>query len=252
MGFLLVFFRTVAVCIAYLGFALVGVVLRWSSFLSEKRRHDLIASFTRQWARCSCCIFNIRIQVAGDLQVAPGSLIVANHVGTPDIFVLGACFAGFFVSKAEIAEWPLFNSLAILGDTIFADRNKRHQVQEIISQMRSRLEESCSVILFPEGKATDGGEVLDFKPSTFEAAVQTGCDVVPITIIYHDGNQPSIACWYEVTFFQHILRLLKNPRLEVTVFVHEPIKGGTDRRVLAATSCSIIRETHVKETRRGD
>jgi len=252
MGPLLVFVRTVAVCIAYLGFALVGVTLWGGKFISENRRHTLIAWFTHLWARCSCFLFNIRIRVVGGFQVVPGSLIVANHIGTPDIFVLGACFPGFFVSKAEIAEWPLFNWLARLGDTIFADRDKRHQVKEIIEQMRGRLEEGCSVILFPEGRATSGRELLDFKPSTFEAAVRAGCDVVPTTIIYHDGHQPSIACWYEVTFFQHILRLLKNPCLEVTVFVHEPIQGETDRCVLAEKSWRIVRETHAKETRSGD
>jgi 1-acyl-sn-glycerol-3-phosphate acyltransferase len=252
MGFLFVFVRTVAVCIAYLGFALIGVVLQWANFISKKRRHTLLAFFTRYWARCSCFIFNIRIQVVGDLKVSPGSLIVANHIGTPDIFVLGACFPAFFVSKAEIAEWPLLNRLARLGETIFADRNKRHQVKEIIQQMRGRLEEGCSVILFPEGRATDGRGMLDFKPSTFEAATCTKSAVVPVTIIYQDGNQPSIACWYEVTFFQHILRLLKNPRLDVTVFAHEPIKGETDRRVLAEKSWIIISETHAKERGKGN
>ncbi|MCH8314126.1 MAG: 1-acyl-sn-glycerol-3-phosphate acyltransferase [Nitrospinae bacterium] len=252
MGILLVFVRTVAVFIAYLGFALVGVVLRWSNFISEKRRHALLAGFTRHWARCSSFIFNINIRVVGDMKISPGSLIVGNHIGTPDIFVLGACFPGFFVSKAEIAEWPLFSFLARLGEPIFADRNKRYQVKEIIAQMRERLEEGCSVILFPEGRATDGRGMLDFKSSTFEAAVRTGSVVVPITIIYHDGNQPSIACWNDVTFFQHILRLLKNPRLEVTVFVHDPIKGETDRRVLAEKSWRIIHETHAKEVRSGD
>jgi len=252
MGYLLVFVRTVAVFIVYLGFALIGMALRWAGFISKTRRHTLIAWFTHLCARCSCFLFNIRIRVVGDLQIFPGSLIVANHIGTPDIIVMGACFPAFFVSKAEIAEWPFFSFLSRLGETIFADRNKRYQVKEIIAQMRGRLEEGCSVILFPEGRATDGREMLDFKPSTFEAAIQTGCDVVPITIIYHDGNQPSIACWSEVTFFQHILRILKNPRLEVTVFVHDPIKGETDRRVLAEKSFRVILETHARETVRGD
>jgi len=244
MAFLLACVRTVAVCFIYLGFALLGVAVQWANFISQKRRLTLLAGFTRHWARCSCLLFNIRIRVAGDLNISPGSLIVANHIGTPDIFVLGACFPAFFVSKAEIADWPLFNKLARLGDTIFAERSKRHQVKEIIAQMRDRLQEGCSVILFPEGKATDGSFVLDFKPSTFEAAVQTKSDVVPITIIYRDGAQPSIACWHEVTFSQHVIRLLKNPRLDVTVFVHEPIKGETDRRALAQKSLRIIRDTH--------
>lgn len=250
MGYLLVFVRTLAVCFAYLGFAFIGMGLRWAKFISQKRRHALLAFFTRYWAQCSCFLFNIRIKTVGDNKVPPGSLIVANHIGTPDIFVLGACFPAFFVSKAEIAEWPVFNQLARLGEIIFAERNKRHQVKEIIRQMTERLQEGCSVILFPEGQATDGRGVLDFKASTFEAAVRARSVVMPITLIYHDGHQPSIACWYGVNFFQHILELLKNPRLDVTVFVHEPIRNETDRRALAEKSLQVIREIHAREIKK--
>ena len=250
MDYLRVSVRVVAVCIVYLGFAVVGVALQAAGFITKKRRHHLIAWFTSLWAHCSCLLFNIRVETVGDFKVAEGSLIVANHVGTPDIFVLGKCFPGFYVSKAEIAEWPLFNYLARLGEVIFAERDKRHQVKEIIGQMSGRLEEGCSVILFPEGQASDGQKVLEFKPSTFAAAVCTGCDVVPITLIYHDGNRPSIACWYDMTFYQHVHRLLKNRRLDVTVFVHAAIKGETDRRELAEKSRRVISDTHAREIER--
>jgi 1-acyl-sn-glycerol-3-phosphate acyltransferase len=247
MNYLLVSFRVVAICLAYLGFAVVGVVLQSVGFIAEKRRHHLIAWFTSLWAHCSCVLFNIRIKTVGNFKVTEGSLVVANHVGSPDIFVLGKCFPGFFVSKAEIAEWPLFSYLARLGEVILAERDKRHQVKVIIGQMSERLEEGCSVILFPEGQATDGQKVLEFKPSTFEVAVLAGCDVVPVTLIYHDGNRPSIACWHETTFYEHVLRLLKNRRLDVTAFVHPAIRGETDRRALAEKSWGIIQETHERE-----
>jgi 1-acyl-sn-glycerol-3-phosphate acyltransferase len=249
MGVLLAIVRTVAVFAIYPVFAVIGMVLRRAGFLSEKRRHHLIAVFTRHWARSSCFIFNIRVRMVGDLKVSPGSLIVANHIGAADIFVLGCCFPGFYVSKAEIAQWPVFRWLARLGKTIFAERSKRQQVKEIVAQMRERLEDGCSVILFPEGRATDGRQVLDFISSPFEAAVLAKSPVVPITIIYHDRPPPSIACWYELNFIFHILGLLKNPRLDVTVFVHEKITGETSRRALAETSGRTIRETHRREMR---
>ncbi len=249
MGALRAIFRTAAVFVVYPVFTVIGVVLRTAQFISEKRRHHLIAVFTRHWARCSCFIFNIRVKMVGDIKVLPGSLIVANHIGTPDIFVLGYCFPGFFVSKAEIAQWPLFQWLARTGKTILAERSRRQQVKEIIAHMRERLEDGCSVILFPEGKATDGRQVLDFISSPFEAAVLVKSPVVPVTLIYHDRPPPSVACWHEMHFLDHILALLKNPRLDVTVFVHEPITGATDRRALAEISGRHIRATHRRETR---
>ena len=247
MGFLLAFVRTVAIVIVYSGFAAIGLGLAMAGFLSQKRRNKLMVGFTQSWARISCYIFNIRVRAIGDLKVPSGSLIVANHIGTPDIFVLGSCFPGFFVSKAEIAQWPFFRWLARLGNTIFAERSKKHQVKEIVTLMRERLEKGCSVLLFPEGGATNGERVIDFKPSTFEGAVLAKRPVIPVTIIYHDRNRPSIACWFETPFLSHILALLKNPRLDVTVFIHEKITGETDRRNLAESSCRIIREKHQKE-----
>jgi 1-acyl-sn-glycerol-3-phosphate acyltransferase len=245
MGALLAIIRTMAIFVIYPVFAMIGMGL--ACYLSEKRRHQLIAVFTRHWARCSCFIFNIRVQRVGEIKVLPGSLIVANHIGAQDIFVLGSCFPGFFVSKAEIAEWPLFRWMARIGKTILAERSKRQQVKEIVAQMRERLADGCSVILFPEGRATDGRQVLDFISSPFEAAVLSKSPVVPVTIIYHDRPPPSIACWHEMHFLAHILALLKNPRLDVTVFIHEKIIGDTDRRALAETSGRIISATHRRE-----
>jgi 1-acyl-sn-glycerol-3-phosphate acyltransferase len=247
MGYLLVFVRVISVSVVYTGFAVVGLVLKSAGFISKKRRHHLIAWFTGLWARSSCFLFNIQLEIEGVAKIKKGSLIVANHIGAPDIFVLAKCFPAFFVSKADITEWPLFGLLARLGEVILAKRDQRHQVKEIIAEMSGRLQEDCSVILFPEGQATDGQQVLTFKPSTFAAAIQTECDVVPVTLIYHDDSRPSIACWHEVAFLEHILKLLKNRRLGVTVFVHPAIQGAADRRELAGKSFALINETHARE-----
>jgi len=143
MGYLLAFVRVIAVGVVYPGFAVVGLVLKSAGFISKKRRHYLIAWFTGLWARSSCFLFNIQLEIVGVAEIKKGSLIVANHIGAPDIFVLGRCFPAFFVSKADITEWPLFGLLARLGEVILAKRDQRHQVKEIIAEMSSRLKEGC-------------------------------------------------------------------------------------------------------------
>ena len=70
-----------------------------------------------------CWVLNFQFEIVGEKNPQPGSLIVSNHIGTPDIFILGACFKGFFVSKAEISDWPFFNLLAWLGMTILPTEN---------------------------------------------------------------------------------------------------------------------------------
>ena len=170
-------------------------------------------------------------------------MIVSNHVGPPDIFILGACLKGFFVSKAEISDWPFFNLLASLGMTIFTDRKHKRQVRSIIEKIEARLNSNCSVILFPEGQATDGTDVMPFKSAVLESAVRANKPVVPVALQYHDGNRPTIA-YYGDSFFKHMLTLLKTPSLRATVFVLPEIAAGPDRSQLARVSYNAVRNCH--------
>lgn len=244
MGILLAAVRTPILLLTYMVFAVIGALVWPIRWVSPQCHLKLLTVVIRAWAGISCLILNIRVRVAGETPVPDGCLIVSNHVGTPDIFVLGSCFPAFYVAKSEIADWPLFKYIARLGCAIFAERNRKHQISELVEKMRARLAAGCSVILFPEGGATDGSTVRAFKTSPFEAAVRAGSAVVAVTVVYHDSNRPSVACWYGVSFLSHIFRLLKQPRLDVTCIVHAKIEGETDRRRLAETSRCLIVETH--------
>ncbi len=97
------------------------------------------------------------------------------------------------------------------------------------------------VALFPEAQATDGTDVVPFKSAVFEAAVLANRPVIPVSIRYHDGNRPTIA-HYGNSFFAHIIRLLKNPRLQATVMVLQKIPAGPNRQTLATQSYRVIRD----------
>lgn len=241
MGHCLAVIRVVAYIGVFGLFVSIGVFGHLLFFKSPELLSKWISYFAQWWARVTCLVLGIHIRIDGDAEINPGSLIVANHVGSPDIFVLGACFNGFFVSKSEIADWPLFNWLARLGMTIFADRSKRHQVKVVIAEIERRLKADHSVILFPEAQATDGTDVVPFKSGVFEAAVGAGRPVVPVTIRYHDGNHPTIA-YYGDSFASHILALLKTPRLKATVTIFQEIQAGSDRQAFAKDSYEVIRE----------
>jgi 1-acyl-sn-glycerol-3-phosphate acyltransferase len=177
--------------------------------------------------------------------VVPGSLIIANHVGIPDIFVMGAYFPSFFVAKSEIKRWPGMGWLTQLGATIFVDRNRKQQVGSTVNQIQYRLKAKCSVILFPEAQATDGKGILPFKSSHFEAAVQLGKPIVPVVIHYHDNKKSSIACWYNINFLTHLIRLLKQKQLYVTIQTFPPFEGEVDRKILAKKCYDIMQNSYL-------
>ena len=245
MEYLLATTRIIGLVLTYIAFGLIGLGLLLIFCFSIETYYRGIVFFTRLWAQCSCLILNIKVKIIYRSKVCPGSLIIANHVGTPDIFVMGSCFPAFFISKAEIRRWPFMSWLARLGATIFVDRNRKQQVQSTINQIQCRLEAGCSVILFPEAQATDGTDILPFKSSHFETAIKTGKPVVPVVINYHDDRNPSIACWYNINFLTHITRLLRYERLNVTVEVLPSFQGEIDRRVLANKCRNVIRKKYL-------
>jgi 1-acyl-sn-glycerol-3-phosphate acyltransferase len=244
MGYCFAVIRIGMYALVFGVFLVIGACGHILFFMSPQRLLQWIAFFAQVWARVTCLVLNIQVRIEGNASIKPGSLIVANHVGSPDIFVLGATFKGFFVSKAEIADWPLFSWLARLGKTVFADRSKRHQVKALIAEIEQRLNNDHCVILFPEALATDGTDVVPFKSAVFESAVLASRPVVPVEIRYHDKHQPTIA-YYGDSFVSHIMTLLKVPRLLATVTVLPEISVGEDRQTLAEKSYKAIHDKHM-------
>ena len=80
-------------------------------------------SFARVYHRTLCWLIGLRLQVVG--RAAPGAtLFVSNHSSWLDVLVLGAVLDARFVSKAEVAGWPLIGWVARLGRCVFVSRNR--------------------------------------------------------------------------------------------------------------------------------
>lgn len=246
MGYLLAGIRVIAIVAVFFLFGTAGVFLRIVFFQEKKKLYSGLLTLAHNLAKCTCFIFNIRIEAEGELNADPGALIVSNHVGTPDILVLGSRFRAFFVSKMEFRLWPFLGALTRLGGTIFVDRAKRLEVKGAIEEIKERLDLGQSVVLFPEAGVTDGQDIGPFKSPHFQAAILAGRPVLPVLIRYRDGRVPSIASWYDTTFFRHILALLKNRRLDATISVFPPLSGMDDRTLLAAECRRILREARQK------
>jgi len=200
----------------------------------NRRYFKRVLSLAKIWHGVSCKILNIHIRKTGASSLpSGGALVAANHAGAPDIFVLGSSFDLFFVSKAEVADWPFVGWLTRLGGTLYVVREKRMQIRKVIRAISNRLEMRFSILLFPEGTAGADGATLPFRTAHFESALMSGKPVVPVSVVYHDGESPSVACWVDKTFVQHIWSLLKLPRLDVSLKVHPSINGEKDRRILA-------------------
>lgn len=111
--------------------------------------------------------------------------------------------------------------------------------------MRDQLQNGFNVFLFPEGTSSEGRSVLPFKMTYFQLAVDTGCEVQPLTLKYH-GSSKDIPPWYgDMTFADHLMRLCCERKIFASITVHDSIIGN-ERSELSRIAYSTIKECYDK------
>ena len=188
-----------------------------------------------------------------------GGLIVANHVSWLDIPVLGSLRPLSFVSKAEVADWPVVGLLAKLQRTVFIDRTRRSATAEVAGKMGERLAAGEALVLFAEGTTGDGTRILPLRSSLLGAAHEAlgaGEDheitVYPLTITYTGwhglpagrAGRAELA-WYGDTERAPQRRPIRaRGAIDVELAWGEPIRMGrrTSRKQAARLAEQAIRE----------
>ena len=165
-------------------------------------------------------------------------VLACNHLSYTDILVLGARHPLVFVSKADVAHWPVFGALAKYGGTLFIRRELRSDVLRIASEMPRVVEAGVVLAFFPEGTSTAGDRVLPFHASLFAPIAQNGWKVTPAFLKYNlDPGEGSVAdevaYWRDMVFGTHILNLLGKRRIYATVRYGASLGPVADRKALS-------------------
>ena len=198
----------------------------------------------RAWYRRALELCGVELEITGE--PIPGSaLVVGNHVSWLDIPVLGTRLDVRFLSKSEVARWPLIGWLARRNGTLFIRRGA-HESEALIRDIGAALRQGDQVAVFPEATTTDGSDVRRFHARLFAAAVDTLSPVQPVAFAYGrdpDGGPPAAAFTDEIGLFRHAWRLLSCKRTFVRLHILHPVpvEPGTTRRELASRSRAVIR-----------
>jgi 1-acyl-sn-glycerol-3-phosphate acyltransferase len=180
---------------------------------------------------------------------------VSNHLSYLDILVLGARLGPTFISKHEIADWPVLGHLARATGTIFVNRERKRDAVRVLDAIDRAVSRGGGVVLFPEGTSHKGDRVYPFKPALLEWAAQRGYPVHAASLRYATGDPAhpatDVVCWWgDATFGPHALRLLTLPRVHATIaFAREPVVER-DRGALALRLHRVMEDrfTPVSET----
>jgi 1-acyl-sn-glycerol-3-phosphate acyltransferase len=196
---------------------------------------------TQAWSWRLLEILGIRVQMEG-APLRGAHLTASNHVSWLDIPVLAALEPTRFISKAEVRHWPIAGWFAVAAGTFFIRRGKGGAAP-LLEKLVPHLRSAGAVVLFPEGTTTDGTQVRPFHARLFQAAVDAGCPVQPVTVQYGlapDGRNvaPFIG---DDSLLEHVLRLLRTESLEVRVCYGPPIRPHRGRDELAQEAEAFVR-----------
>lgn len=191
------------------------------------------------WAGQFLTIAGVGLQVRGQLPAQGPVLLVANHQSWLDIPTLHAARHCRFVSKAEIARWPLVGRLAGAAGTLFVQRSVRRDTQRTMQAMVAALQQGDMLCVFPEGTVGPGPQLLPFHGNMLQAAIDADVPVQPAALSFLDTRtgQPSyLPCesYLDEPMLRSLWRTLKSEHLVAVVHYGLPEKAeGRDRRTWA-------------------
>lgn len=214
-------------------FGFVVLVHLWITLLKLPNRWEIISRLTYSFTFLLRTILNIKVTVTGDAGQTKegGTIIISNHLGYLDGIVLASIFPVVFVSKREVKKWPVIGLWAILCGTIFIDRQRQNQIGVLVVEMRKTLKEGANILLFPEGRATNGERMLPFQTAPLAAPLRNRSIIVPLTLAYKcvddkavsNENRNLIYCYDEMDFVPHFWKLLSLRSIEAVVTVQPKI-----------------------------
>jgi 1-acyl-sn-glycerol-3-phosphate acyltransferase len=225
---------------AIVGLLLVAVAaLGVLPLMSQQRRPGAVRTFARAALRA----IGVRHMATGRLP-RQGALIVANHVSWVDILVLLAHTPACLLAKHEVRGWPVIGAMAASGGTVFLDRTRPRTLPATVADVAAALRAGRTVAVFPEGTTWCGRSSGPFRPAMFQAAIDTGAPVVPVTLRFMAGGTPTTVAAFvgDDTLLASFRRVVTKRGLEVTLSAHPALHPGAraSRRSLARAAASAV------------
>ncbi len=234
----------------------IVLVLLWTAIAALVQSVCLLLSgrpkvlFARLYWNLVCRLLGVRVRVIG--QPSPGRplVYVSNHSSWLDIPALGGQLQACFVSKGEVAGWPILGTIARLGRSVFVTRQRGSMVSERDS-MVGRLMAGDNLILFPEGTSSDGSRVLPFR-SAFFAIVEGEVRplIQPVSVVYDRlANLPTgrvwrpLFAWYgDMDIASHLWRLAQFRGMRATIILHQTLDPALfpNRKALSQAVWAVV------------
>jgi len=236
----------------------VSIVLVPLQLLALRFDWRLRRRLPRVWHRIVCYCLGIRVRVSGRLEERRPLMLCSNHSSWMDIMVMSSVADVAFIAKIEVADWPIFGTLAKLQKSVFVVREERRRTGHQANEIAGRMADGEIVVLFPEGTTSDGNRLLEVKSSLFGAAAMavpaspTGTVVVqPVAVAYTRVHgiamgrfHRPLAAWPgDIELLPHLLDIVRCGAIDAEVSFGEAVeyRADTNRKEVSAAIATRIR-----------
>jgi 1-acyl-sn-glycerol-3-phosphate acyltransferase len=205
------------------------------------------AALMRVFARAMLRALGVRHALRGRVP-RRGALIVANHVSWLDVLVLLAYAPARLLAKCEVRSWPVIGAIGSAAGTVFIDRERPRALPATVSDVADALRAGHVVAVFPEGTTWCGRSGGRFRSALFQAAIDAGVPVAPVTLNFRlgGGAATTVAAYIgEDTLLASVRRVVMARGLKVTLRAHPALypMPGASRRALARAAQAAVAGT---------
>ena len=173
-------------------------------------------------------------------------VVLTNHQTYIDITVLASLRPCVFVSKAEIARWPVVGWMTKMAGTVFVERGRGGSAAAASVGMLAAAKAGVPVVFFPEGTTSDGSSLLPFRGGLLAEAriaeLPATVGVLHYTVAGPAGATVAedVAYWGDRGLMEHVARFLTLRGVQVSVRFSEcPLRFETAERKAAAAEARV-------------
>ncbi|WP_072032182.1 lysophospholipid acyltransferase family protein [Crocinitomix catalasitica] len=138
------------------------------------------------WAPGILFILGSKTKVTGLENIEKGKhyILFSNHLSYLDIPALFKVIPLnlHFIAKKELRKSPFIGWYMRATGMIFIDRSNSIEASKSLTEAVQLIKEGKTVLIFPEGTVSANGEVQRFKKGGFNIAMESGIEILPVSI----------------------------------------------------------------------
>ena len=195
---------------------LVGYFVRFGTELLVKRPATRQARADWLHRFCARAMKGLDVPVTVTGEFPASGVVISNHLSYLDIVVFATLRSCVFVSKAEIAKWPVLGWMTTMSGTVYVNRGHGGSAAKARGGMTAAADARLPVVFFPEGTTSNGSALLTFHSGLLAQAM---LERQPVTAAYvqymlGEGNDAGVTVaddvcyWGNVSMWGHIFRFL--------------------------------------------